>query len=98
MTTINTLSKLLLTGIFITSASVVMAAPEHDAKARMNPSTQTEKKHHQKLHDALKALEEAKNDLEQASQDFGGHREAALKSVDVAIKDIHQCLEHEKKL
>jgi hypothetical protein len=63
----------------------------------MDPSVHTEK-HHQKLHEALKALEEAKTDLEQASHDFGGHREAALKSVDVAIENIHQCLDHEKKM
>jgi hypothetical protein len=44
--------------------------------------------HHPYMHDALRLCEQAKAALEKGSQDFGGHRVAALQHVDQAIAQL----------
>jgi len=50
---------------------------------------------------ALEALQQAKRHLEEAKHDKGGHRVAAIKSVDAAIKHVREGMEvgekHEEK-
>jgi hypothetical protein len=54
---------------------------------------------------ALEALQQAKHHLEEAKHDKGGHRVAAIKSVDAAIKHVKEGMaagekneeKHEKK-
>ena len=52
---------------------------------------------HPKIRQAIKALEAAKEDLEDASHDFGGHRVEALEAVNNALKQLHEALEADKK-
>jgi hypothetical protein len=47
-----------------------------------------------KLHDALRALREAKTELKEARHDFGGHREESLKSVEHAIEQLEVALKY----
>ena len=53
--------------------------------------------HHPKIRHAIKALEAAKEDLEDASHDFGGHRAEALEAVNNAIKQLQEALQYDKK-
>jgi hypothetical protein len=50
---------------------------------------------------ALEALQQAKHHLEEAKSDKGGHRVAAIKAVDAAIKHVKEGMEvgehHEHK-
>lgn len=50
---------------------------------------------------ALEALQQAKHHLEEAKHDKGGHRVAAIKAVDAAIKHVKEGMEagehHEHK-
>jgi hypothetical protein len=50
------------------------------------------KGHHSHIHAALHELREARNELKEAGHDFGGHREAALRAVDTAIKQLEEAL------
>jgi hypothetical protein len=54
-------------------------------------------KHASHMHAALHELKEARHELKEAKHDYGGHREAALKSVDHAIQQLEVALEHHKK-
>src|SRR5262249_29069894 len=53
--------------------------------------------HHSKIRHAIKALQAAKDDLEDASHDFGGHRAEALEAVNNAIKQLQEALQYDKK-
>ena len=51
---------------------------------------------HPEIQDAIHALETAKNRLEHANHDFGGHREDALKACDKAIEQLRLALKFDK--
>jgi len=44
---------------------------------------------------ALESLRQAKEHLEQASHDKGGHREKAMKNVDAAIKNVEAGMKYD---
>ena len=54
-------------------------------------------KHHPHLHHAMHELKHAHHQLKEAKHDFGGHREAALRDIHIAEKQIRILLEHHKK-
>ena len=52
---------------------------------------------HPKIRAAIRALEAAKNEMQQAAHDFGGHRVDALKACDEAIHQLQIALQYDKK-
>jgi hypothetical protein len=48
---------------------------------------------HPRIRSAIRALEGAKLELQNAPHDFGGHRQEALDSCDKAIKELKEALE-----
>lgn len=46
---------------------------------------------------ALEALQQAKHHLEEAKHDKGGHRVAAIKAIDAAIKHVKEGMESGEK-
>jgi hypothetical protein len=52
---------------------------------------------HPAIHHAIRALEEAKHDLERADHDFGGHRKEALEECEKAIAQLKVALQYDKK-
>jgi len=85
-------------------AAVLAAAPLARAQA---PAAQTETPaqgqtaprkpgRHPHVRRARRALEAAKRQLEQAAQDYGGHRAKALELVNQAIAEVDQALEYAK--
>jgi hypothetical protein len=52
---------------------------------------------HPHIHAAIKSLFKAKNALQTAAHDFGGHRVAAIAAVDSAIGQLQICLKFDKK-
>lgn len=52
---------------------------------------------HPRIHEAIKALDRAKYDLQHAAHDFGGHRADAVRSVDEAIRQLNLALQYDKK-
>lgn len=49
---------------------------------------------HPKISEAIRALDAAKDDLNHAAHDFGGHRVDALHACDNAIAQLRTCLNY----
>jgi hypothetical protein len=52
--------------------------------------------HHPEIREALGALRRAKEHMEHAAHDFGGHRVEAIEATDRAIKQLEICLKYDK--
>lgn len=52
---------------------------------------------HPEIDSAMNHLREAKQNLEHAAHDFGGHRVAALKHVNEALDECRQAMAYDKK-
>jgi len=70
------------------------AAPA--ANAHPAATTATPDEPHPEIRAALKALRRAKEHMEKAAHDFGGHRVDALKATDEAIQQLEICLKFDK--
>jgi hypothetical protein len=51
---------------------------------------------HPEIHDALASLRHAREQLEHAAHDFGGHRADALRATDEAIHQLEICLKFDR--
>ena len=51
---------------------------------------------HPEIHEAIAALRRAKEHLEHAKHDFGGHRVAAIRATDDAIRQLEECLKYDR--
>jgi len=70
-------------GIALAATSAVADEPEGKEK-------------HPQIRRAIRSLEEAKDYMQHAAHDFGGHREAALHECDEAIKQLREALKFDK--
>jgi hypothetical protein len=60
------------------------------------PPAATPAEPHPQIREALAALRRAKEHMEHAAHDFGGHRVEALKATDEAIRQLELCLKFDK--
>jgi F0F1-type ATP synthase membrane subunit b/b' len=60
-------------------------------------SLATAEERHPKIRAAIRALEEAKQELEHAAHDFGGHRAQALAECDRAIEQLRLALQYDRQ-
>jgi len=51
---------------------------------------------HPEIHDAIESLRHAREHLEHAAHDFGGHRVEAIRAIDAAIGQLQTCLQYDK--
>ncbi len=51
---------------------------------------------HPEIHEAIASLRHAKEHLEHAAHDFGGHRVEAIRATDEAIHQLEICLKYDK--
>jgi len=51
---------------------------------------------HPEIQAAIRSLERAKDHLQHAAHDFGGHRVDAIKAIDAALAQLHTCLDYDK--
>lgn len=51
---------------------------------------------HPEIHEAIASLRRAKDHLEHAAHDFGGHRVEAIRATDEAIHQLQICLDYDK--
>ena len=49
---------------------------------------------HPEIDDALHSLHKAKDHLEHASHDFGGHRVDAIRAIDEADRQLRICMQY----
>jgi hypothetical protein len=77
------------------------AAPNHAnappaASSRPAAATATPTEPHPEIREALGALRRAKEHMEHAVHDFGGHRVEAIEATNQAIKQLELCLKYDK--
>jgi hypothetical protein len=60
-------------------------------------SAQNERAMHPRIAAAIEALKDAKAYMQAAPHDFGGHREAAIKASDAAIRQLNLALAYRGK-
>jgi flavorubredoxin len=51
---------------------------------------------HPAIRAAINALQKARNDLQHAAHDFGGHRVAAIESIDRALEQLRLALQFDR--
>lgn len=73
--------------------SIFMFALANPAIAPARPATPEP---HPEIRAAISSLRHAKEHLEKAAHDFGGHRVEALESVNKAIEQLEVCLKYDK--
>jgi hypothetical protein len=51
---------------------------------------------HPEIREAIASLRRAKEHMEHAAHDFGGHRVEAIRATDAAIRQLEECLRYDK--
>jgi hypothetical protein len=49
---------------------------------------------HPKIREAIRAVRAARDDLAHSAQDFGGHRDEAIRDCDRAVEQLETCLRY----
>ena len=94
----------LLVGAFILTGSsyaqnpppAPIAAPA-DTTEPTKPAVHHEQQRHPELHKAMRKLRAAKQDLEKATKDYGGHKAKAIEAIDKALEELKAAVDSEKK-
>lgn len=60
------------------------------------PATPAPAEPHPEIREALHALRRAKEHMEKAAHDFGGHRVEAIEATNKAIQQLEICLKYDK--
>jgi len=71
-------------------AAIPAAAPSPAAAPAALPEP------HPEIREAIASLRRAKDHLEHAAHDFGGHRVEAIKATDEALRQLQDCLKFDK--
>jgi hypothetical protein len=102
--------KIKILGVVILAALIMAVAFSASAPAAPNTATETAvpapvptpepakaaPAEHPEIHDALNSLRHAREHLEHATHDFGGHRVDALRATDEAIRQLEICLKYDR--
>ena len=83
---------LVFTLTFPTAASAAPPAPKPQPGAAASPTPEP----HPEIRDAIAALQRAREHLNHAAHDFGGHRADALRASDEAIRQLRICLQYDR--
>jgi hypothetical protein len=73
-------------------ANALPAAAAQPAPAAAVPAAEP----HPEIREALGALRRAKEHMEHAAHDFGGHRVEAIEATNQAIRQLELCLKYDK--
>lgn len=83
------------------AALLLLVAPSHRAHAQVAvpPAAMKGAKNeqHPRIRRAIRELEAAKKELQEAPHDFGGHRADAVQAVDRALEQLRIALQYDKK-
>jgi len=96
------LLSLLFAAFILTGSAYAQTPPPAASPTPATPAATTEEVkpahhlHHPELHKALRKLKAAKQDLEKAAHDYGGHKAKAIESIDAAIAELQAALDSAK--
>jgi hypothetical protein len=82
--------------ISIPAAAPAAAAPHVAAPAALALTATPSPEPHPEIHEAINSLRHAREHLQHAAHDFGGHREEAIRAIDAAIHQLEVCLDYDK--
>jgi hypothetical protein len=100
---IMTLSALVVFALALLSVTSTPASPKAPAAAAV-PAAATQPaavpaalpEPHPEIREAIESLRRAKEHLEHAAHDFGGHRVEAIKAIDESLHQLQDCLKYDK--
>ena len=72
------------------------AVPAAASRAESAQPPAAAREPHPEIREAIASLHHAKEHLEHAAHDFGGHRVEAIRATDVAIHQLEECLRYDK--
>jgi len=72
------------------------AVPAAASRAESAQPPAAAREPHPEIREAIASLRHAKEHLEHAAHDFGGHRVEAIRATDVAIHQLEECLRYDK--
>jgi hypothetical protein len=74
----------------------VNASAGPTAAPQPSTATTTAAEPHPEIREAIAALRRAKEHMEHAAHDFGGHKVEAIRATDVAIHQLEDCLKFDR--
>jgi hypothetical protein len=77
--------KTRLMGMFAVFALLLALSPASPAQGR-----------HPEIRAAIQAIDNARNHLQHAAHDFGGHRVDAIRALDEAQHQLQVCMQYDK--
>jgi len=87
----------IFTAAAIASAMSLPATAQEKSTAKIkHVQMKQEKEQHPEIASAMHHLQEAKQNLEHAAHDFGGHRVEAIEATNKAIEQLEICLKYDK--
>jgi len=86
-----------LAGAMIFSANMLARAGASPGTLAGQDDRKEGRERHPEIRQAIRHLQMAKDALQNAKHDFGGHRVEALKHTDQAIEECHKALESDEK-
>jgi len=99
------LMSLLFSAFILTGTSYAQTPPPAEAAPASTvtapevtkPEHREHHEHHPELHKAMRKLRGAKQDLEKAAHDYGGHKAAAIADINSALQELQAALDSDKK-
>ncbi len=101
----STRARTALAASFLTAATLAASAATSAAAAQqpipgvggvVAPMRRGHGERHPEIRKAIRSLERARGALQNAAQDFGGHRADALAATDNAIRQLQLALQYDK--
>jgi hypothetical protein len=89
--------SLLFIAFILTGSSFAQTPAPADAPAAPVIHHEHKAEHHSEMHKAMRKLRGAKEDLQKAAHDYGGHRTAAIGFIDQALAELRAGIDSQKK-
>ncbi|HEX4075449.1 MAG TPA: hypothetical protein VHX49_08635 [Candidatus Acidoferrales bacterium] len=78
------------------AAPAAPATPKPHPAAAPAPAPAPAPEPHPEIRDAIASLQHARDHLNHAEHDFGGHRVEAIQAIDQAIAQLRICMKYER--
>lgn len=88
---IGSLATALILTLALASPVAISAAP-----APKSPQPAAAPEPHPEIREAIAALRRARDHMDHAAHDFGGHRVDAIRATDEAIRQLQDCLKYDR--
>jgi hypothetical protein len=89
-------ASLLVLALAFSAATVTVPSAKASPAPGPQPAAASPVPEHPEIHDAIASLRHAKEHLEHARHDFGGHKAEAIRATDEAIHQLEVCLKYDR--